>query len=375
MERAGRGSSDAGHAGLALGGPPWWACCSSTDGEPYQEIVDNFIISGAIPEAEAIADLLLELPGALPISSDETLELGFTREGNATYKSWRRTFVGIAKLGGALALETNSVARADRLRAMVEAKLGPRIRHESRTVAAQKTCLSINPIELRLDAQPVTQWLKPSAELLQAEFLTGWQHQPSEALDGLTPREAAKRAKTRGKLHEILSEMEYDAGDQSISRIMARLRAELGIDAAGEPLGAPVKERAVGMGRKASETLLEFALPLLLDVEDSALGEAVIRTAAEVWNHVQLPVTTLAAIVLVTLEREGLEGLELEPAEVVDWIEFLLPRRLEREEDKRIFRISEVRRGDPEFYIVVESRVIPANLGMSKNELRMLSRQ
>lgn len=67
----------------------------------------------------------------------------------------------------------------------------------------------------------------------------------------------------------------------------AQLRRELGIDELGQPLANVDLVRALGSGRKLSETLLDFAQPML-DAEGAQVNERRLRDVLgfeiEVWN-------------------------------------------------------------------------------------------
>jgi hypothetical protein len=152
--------------------------------------------------------------------------------GNPMHRSWENTVVGRAWLaGGALRLETNSRERADALRARVEAACGDLLRHRARehTDPMSPSVLAGVP-DSAPEAPP------PEAEQLLLEFkqrhYDDWIDQPLPALEGKTPREAARTAQGRAAVDVLLKDMENheqrSAGDGAFdfSEIRRELRLE-----------------------------------------------------------------------------------------------------------------------------------------------------
>jgi len=83
---------------------------------------------------------------------------------------------------------------------------------------------------------------------------------PLPKLGGRTPREAARDADGQPAVHLPLKEMENHHARKPVDGLdLLQLRRELGLDELGQPIAHFDLDRAVGAGRKLSETLLEFA--------------------------------------------------------------------------------------------------------------------
>lgn len=210
----------------------------NTDGEDVVLTTDRFEVAEG-KEAAVLAGLL-GLPDA---SRDEEapgvegIAVSFVRQGNAK-GLLPTTLMGRATLEGrALRLETNSLARADRLRSIVAGRLGPlvsfRIRDHADPVAGlAKGGGRGGP---RRAPEPMPPEVLEVMKRMQAEHYRRWLDQANPALGGLTPRQAAgRKGKPRQQLELLLAELEHaEAGQPSQQRLdVAALRRELGLDGA-----------------------------------------------------------------------------------------------------------------------------------------------
>jgi hypothetical protein len=206
----------------------------NTDGEDLLLTVDRFdLAAGGAGEARR---RLLEIPGAEAADgeADETAAIAFSKPGNARSGMLPTTLVGRALLGGGtLKLETNSRERADRLRSLVEERLGPLVTFRVREHMDPVAQLSGR------EGRPVHPAEPPPAEVLevmrrlQTEHYRRWLDESIPALGGLTPREAARRkGAPRRELDVLLAEMEHgEAGRPEAGRVdVAGLRRELGLE-------------------------------------------------------------------------------------------------------------------------------------------------
>lgn len=123
---------------------------------------------------------------------------------------------------------------------------------------------------------------------LRSDLHLSWLDVAVPALGGRTPRSAMRDAAGRAQLHLLLKELEnHDAYAPKKAEVdVAALRRELGLTDLGELDPNHDIDAALGAGRKISETLLDFAAPLLdaanpETVEDM---EAMLSFAAMVWN-------------------------------------------------------------------------------------------
>lgn len=164
--------------------------------------------------------------------------MSFVREGNAK-GMLPTTLVGRATLEGrTLRLESNSRARADRVRTLVAARLGPlasfRIREHADPVAGFGAGRDRGDRETPPREPPPPEVLEVMRRM-QAEHYQRWLDESIPALNGLTPRQAAaKKGAPRKRLELLLAEIEHaEAGQASEQRFdVTILRRALGLDGA-----------------------------------------------------------------------------------------------------------------------------------------------
>lgn len=255
----------------------------NTDGHDAAQLEDEYALKKG--DLASVLSRLATLEGAELSGQDARgAHLVFTRPGNPHFPSWKNTIVGSARLKKTkLVLATNSRERADALRASVTAALEGLATHRRRTEHPLPTVRGGQ--ELMIDAQSVA---SPS----MAEVQRGWLDTEVPALGGRTPRDAASDAALVPELHLLLKELENLAarGPGGRTSEAEQFRRELGLDELGARVGDERREleRAIGYGRKISETLLDFA-NLVLD-EEAASGpkalEPRLRFATAVWNIV-----------------------------------------------------------------------------------------
>ncbi len=187
----------------------------NTDGDPLLFTIDHFAIDST-DRAEvrrrlaAIEGMEAESELRDPEPKDAEQVHVYTRPGNPMHAGWENTVIGRAVVKrNELRVETNSVKRADALRALVETSLGSLIRHRAREHA--------DPLaRLREDGPPE----KPSAprqaseeedQLLlavKAKHYADWIDQPIPALGNKTPRAAVRTKAGRQEVDLLLKECE-----------------------------------------------------------------------------------------------------------------------------------------------------------------------
>ena len=200
----------------------------NTDGDNLLMVTDHY--SFRTSDRPEIASRLAAMNGASAPDGDGT-SYSFTRRGNRIHKDWENTVVGHAELGtDSLQLMTNSKKRADALRRRVERALGKLVKRGLREVedpasAKRPVGVSAPPIE------PSPEMLEVMRQFKERHYAS-WLDESIPALDGLSPREAARRAASRKKLVVLLNEIEYresrlpEAGRYDV----AKLRTALGPD-------------------------------------------------------------------------------------------------------------------------------------------------
>jgi hypothetical protein len=178
----------------------------NTEGQPLLLTVDHFRF--ARTDRAEIARRLAAAEGVQnpPDPGDPEPVFVFTRPGNPMHRAWENTIVGQARIAGtSLQLTSNSTARADALRALIENALGPLIHHRAREQADPRAAWK------EREAPPPA---LPSAEEnriileMKARHYADWTDHPLPALHGLTPRAAVRTKAGRRRVALLLKEAE-----------------------------------------------------------------------------------------------------------------------------------------------------------------------
>jgi len=204
---------------------------SNTDGDPLLFTTDHYEVeAGALGK---VRSRLAEFPDVDLPQSGEDEDYVFTRPGTPTGSPEGNTVIGRARLtGGALKLETNSVKRADALRARVESACGGLIRRRAREHADAFSAGAPG----RKTASPPPE-PPPEARRLILEFkkrhYADWADVPLPALGGMTPRQAVRTAAGRDAVDLLLKDMEHSeqrAGAPEERFDFTPVRRELGLE-------------------------------------------------------------------------------------------------------------------------------------------------
>ncbi|MGH2900175.1 MAG: hypothetical protein ACRDMZ_15985, partial [Solirubrobacteraceae bacterium] len=192
----------------------------------------------------------------------------FIRAGNAKHAHWANTIIGSARLTPThLVVQTNSSERAEALTAQLREALGDLATWKKRTREELPEVLGGET--LMIDGQLVTS----PAETTLRDAYREWLDQPVPSLGGRTPREAARDPEGRRGVHVLLKQQENRHARKPIEGLDPdQLRRELGLDELGQPLANFELARALGCGRKLSETVIDFARPML-DAEGAQSDE------------------------------------------------------------------------------------------------------
>jgi hypothetical protein len=206
----------------------------NTDDEDLVLTVDRFEFAAG--KTEEVLAGLLDLPEARRDEGGEDgrVVVSFVREGNAR-GVLPTTLVGRAVLeGGLLRLETNSIARADRLRRLVGERLGALLSFRIREHTDPSAHLGEGPARRApgTPSESVPPEVLEVVKRMQAEHYRRWLDEEIPALGGLTPRHAARRkGAPRKSLELLLAEIEHaQAGQEEQQRFdVSVLRRELGL--------------------------------------------------------------------------------------------------------------------------------------------------
>ena len=178
----------------------------NTDGEAFVMTTDHFEL-----EAAAHGEVRARLARIEGVEHEEDDQEGarFTifRQGNAVHAHWDNTVLAHVTLGSdRLRLETNSVERANRLRAQLEAGCGALLRHRLREHANPLSSARPDRESVPLP-EPPPEALEALRELKGRHYAT-WSDTPLPALGGKTPRQAARTRRGREQVDVILRSME-----------------------------------------------------------------------------------------------------------------------------------------------------------------------
>ena len=183
----------------------------NTDGDPLQLTRDAFALLAPLAE---VARRLESLPGAQEPELDGD-EISFTvvKAGNAVHRSWDNTVIGNLILSSAgLRAETNSTRRADSLRASIESHLSGlvrfRLREEQDSAQLLERARASEAGGTPRSDEPLPPEAVAALRQFREQHMKGWLEESIPALDGLTPREAARRPGTRRKVETLLKEFE-----------------------------------------------------------------------------------------------------------------------------------------------------------------------
>ncbi|MGD9546689.1 MAG: YecA family protein [Candidatus Krumholzibacteriia bacterium] len=207
---------------------------TNTDGDPILLTRDSFAIRHGARD-----EIIRRLKGIEGMTLRDPREdppvFTLSRPGRGLHPDSTNTMLGLARFEeGALILETDSVERADGLRAKVEAACGDAITHRLRehfdpTSPAARAAATRSG---GLDRPVKPEELRRAKAEVKARYYAGWLDQSIPALDGRTPREAAKTAQGRRELDTLLKSMEnveiQGEGDDAFD--FSVVRRELGLE-------------------------------------------------------------------------------------------------------------------------------------------------
>ncbi|MGH9422855.1 MAG: YecA family protein [Thermoanaerobaculia bacterium] len=210
---------------------------TNTDGDVLSPTTDLFPISES--NRASIVALLASFPGAeepVPDRGDrEVLSIVVTKPGNSRMK-WDNTIIGRILVGKtSVRVESNSVKRADALKGALVSHLGQLVKHSLRQEMSQKEMWRLaesnESPETENETSEMTAEIAKKLMAFKEQHYAAWPDMEIPMLDGLTPREAAKRPGSRAKLEVLLRDLEMSEGrlpaDERFD--MSKLREKLGM--------------------------------------------------------------------------------------------------------------------------------------------------
>ncbi len=208
----------------------------NTDGDPLLWTKDHFSI---YPDArERVQECLAAIETATVDESGDAIAITIARAGNPMHAEWSNTILGrVVIKERTLVIESNSIRRADDLRASIEQRLAEHglvhaVRHRIR---------DHEDLGARAGARNAAGALPPRREVsaeqarmvrsVKAAHYSDWVDRPLPILRGKTPREVSRNVRGRAELDRLLTEMEMlEAGVPEQERFdVGELRRELGM--------------------------------------------------------------------------------------------------------------------------------------------------
>ena len=195
----------------------------NTDGDPLELTALTYELGVTVAEAVERLSPLATLRGDLHLSDDErddagalvTATLTWIKAGNRAHADWDNTSLGTLHLEGArLVVEVNSARRRRRIEKAIAKYLGTAARLVDTTVTDVAAALE-NRLERRARAEVEAPTLvdppqSPELQALRTELARrhwdAWFDTKIPALGNKTPRQAARTAAGRERLHALLAD-------------------------------------------------------------------------------------------------------------------------------------------------------------------------
>lgn len=210
---------------------------TNTDGDPLALTTDDFELTA--PRAEVVGRLS-SMPGAVePEEEGNDTVVVFTKAANATHRDWSNTVIGRVVVGERrMRVETNTLRRADALRADVESHLSGMARHRLRQETNTADVMArASALPSQVSRRPARESAQPP-EMLAAirqfreQHMRAWVDDSIPALGGLTPRVAARTPGARRALELLLKDIERSESLLPLSEQIdvTWIRPELGLE-------------------------------------------------------------------------------------------------------------------------------------------------
>lgn len=208
---------------------------TNTDGDPLEPTILTYTLACSPAEAfaqlkslsathsqeELLADAELDAAGSL-----RAFSIDWSKRGNRVHASWDNTILGHLKVEEQImTAEVNSRKRATRLRREIEKRLTGRARLDKTEIRSVESLLA-QARESKARSKPeadVPPEARAELERMQSAHWDSWVDESIPALNGQTPREAARSAVGRERLEALLADFELRGG-APISRLRAALK-------------------------------------------------------------------------------------------------------------------------------------------------------
>jgi hypothetical protein len=203
---------------------------TNTDGDAIALVIDRFAFDRA--NRDAVEARLATIDGAVkPPPAGRETEIAFFKPDEFHNDIETATVIGFAFIADSvLRVETNSESRAAALRQAIEDACGDLIRHRSREQKDPRQMLADRKGPAKPAPEPTAEEQEFVREYKQ-RYYQKWLDEPIPALNGKTPRQAARSRAGREQLDLLLREMEN--AEQRLPEPerfdVSTLRTELGL--------------------------------------------------------------------------------------------------------------------------------------------------
>lgn len=212
------------------------------DGDEVSIQADRFDLVGARP---VVLQQLSTMSGALPPEREGTgtraqVIVAVQRAPTASTINMESVIIGaITITGTTLTIQTNSVKRANELKAAVERACGNNVRYRLRSAesmdALRERAMTSPPPRngMFTSESEMPPEVRDAMRQMLAKFSAAWPDEPIPALGGVTPRHAAQDPKLRPRLVALLKDMEsrgpMPGMGAGMAMDIAAIRRELGL--------------------------------------------------------------------------------------------------------------------------------------------------
>lgn len=225
---------------------------NNTDGEAVEPQALIYDIDSAEDSFNALADLNFqesaaqqrEMATLTPSGSIKKVEIAWLDRGNKMHPSWSSTVLGRLLIDGKrLRAEVNSDNRAERIRKIIDTRLGAAARYRFTERQSLQKMLNEARADDSVTSEGESDLMQlPEVQERMREMLVGhyetWPDIALPALKGKTPREACKTKRGRERVAALVDEIEYNSARQPgfDPGIIDRLRKDLGLMGSGDCL-------------------------------------------------------------------------------------------------------------------------------------------
>jgi hypothetical protein len=178
----------------------------NTDGDPILLTEERWSFDPS--ERDAVIQRIAELANSEADESEGETSFTIVREGNRMHKDWENTILAHVKIGDSTVIAlTNSVARADAIREGLEAACGSLLKKGVRS-HTDPTAMIGRSTEETAAPRVTTAEERAIVREMKERHYARWLNDQIPALEGKTPREAARTKSGRARLKTLLDDLD-----------------------------------------------------------------------------------------------------------------------------------------------------------------------